>query len=54
MAKQALEGIKVADFTWAAVGPFITRYLADHGAAVVHVESSTNVDLVRVMPPYKD
>lgn len=39
MNKKACEGIKVLDFSWAAVGPMSVRYLADHGAAAIHVQS---------------
>ncbi|HJN92872.1 MAG TPA: CoA transferase, partial [Dehalococcoidia bacterium] len=46
--------LKVADFTWAAAGPILSRALADHGAMVVHVESEAHVDLARMLPPYKD
>ena len=38
MAKGALYGIKVLDFTIAAVGPFSTRILADMGAEVIRIE----------------
>ena len=49
------EGIKIADFSWVGVGPITTRYLADHGATVVKVESETRVDIVRaVLGPFKD
>ncbi len=51
---EALDGIKVVDFSWVMVGPMTTRYLADYGATVVHVESRTHVDLLRTTPPYKD
>jgi len=34
---QALEGLKVADFTWAVVGPMMARYLANHGATVARI-----------------
>lgn len=54
MSKQALEGIKVADFTWIAAGPVTTKYLADHGATVVRVESTTKPDHSRGWPPFKD
>ncbi|MDD5288063.1 MAG: CoA transferase [Dehalococcoidales bacterium] len=52
--KQALEGIKVADFSWSIVGPLAARYLADFGATVVHVESHTRPETQRVGGPYKD
>jgi crotonobetainyl-CoA:carnitine CoA-transferase CaiB-like acyl-CoA transferase len=51
---QTFDGLKVADFTWVGVGPIIVKALADHGAEVVHVESSTRVDVLRNAPPYKD
>jgi crotonobetainyl-CoA:carnitine CoA-transferase CaiB-like acyl-CoA transferase len=45
--QQSLAGLKVADFTWAGVGPLTTKALADHGASVVHVESASRVDTLR-------
>ena len=54
MSKQVFEELKVADFSWAIVGPVIARYLGDHGATVVRVESATRPDIVRASPPYKD
>ncbi len=51
---EALKGIKVADFSWVGVGPWTAKYLAEHGAEVVHIESSTRPDLLRTTPPYKD
>ena len=48
------EGIKVADFTHFGIGPMTGRYLADHGATVVHVESATRPDSVRTSPPFRD
>ena len=41
MKSQALEGVKVADFSWAGVGPMTGRELAEHGATVVRIESHT-------------
>lgn len=48
----ALKGLKVLDFSTLLPGPFATLMLADMGAEVIHVESPTRVDLVRIMPPY--
>lgn len=53
-ANQALQGIKVADFTWSAAGPITTRYLAAYGATVVRIESSSRPDVLRVSGPFKD
>ena len=52
---RALEGVKVVEFAAYAAGPGITKYLADHGATVVHVESRARPDGFRVnYPPFKD
>lgn len=51
---QALDGTKIVDFSWSAVGPLITKHMADHGAVVIHVESHTHPDPVRVMRPFRD
>ena len=48
----ALKGLKVLDFSTLLPGPFASLYLADMGAEVIHVESPTRPDLVRMMPPY--
>ena len=45
-------GLKVADLTWMAAGPLVTRELANHGATVVHAETMTRVDTMRWLPPY--
>ena len=47
-----LKGLKVLDFSTLLPGPFATLYLADMGAEVIHVESPTRPDLVRLLPPY--
>lgn len=52
--RYAFEGIKVADFTWVGVGPITTKYLADHGATVVRIESHTRPDVLRLAPPWRD
>ena len=49
-----LEGLKVADFSWVGVGPISGKYLADHGANVVRIESTTRADNLRTAGPYKD
>jgi benzylsuccinate CoA-transferase BbsF subunit len=46
--------LKVADFTWVAIGPITTKALADHGAIVVKIESETRPDPTRLSGPYKD
>ena len=48
------EGIKIADFSWVGVGPIATKYLADHGATVVRVETTSPLDILRVAGPCKD
>ena len=47
MKKQALAGVNVLDFGWAVVGGLSGKYLGDHGAQVVRVESATRPDLIR-------
>src|SRR5439155_2247573 len=42
------------EFMWAMAGPAITRVLADYGATVVRVESSTHLDASRTGGPYLD
>jgi crotonobetainyl-CoA:carnitine CoA-transferase CaiB-like acyl-CoA transferase len=49
---QVFEGLKVAEFAWTAVGPCTSRYLADHGATVVKIESHIRLDTLRVTTPY--
>ncbi len=48
------EGIRVADFAWVGVGPISAKYLADHGASVIRVESEKRPDVLRVGGPHKD
>lgn len=42
-----LEGIKVADFSWALVGPITGKTLSDFGATVVKIEGRKRIDLQR-------
>jgi crotonobetainyl-CoA:carnitine CoA-transferase CaiB-like acyl-CoA transferase len=52
---RALEGTRVVELGWAAAGPLVGTYLAQHGADVIHVESSTALDPFRsTYPPFKD
>ena len=48
------EGLKVADFSWVGVGPITAKYLADHGATVVRVETEGRPDILRIAGPFKD
>jgi crotonobetainyl-CoA:carnitine CoA-transferase CaiB-like acyl-CoA transferase len=48
------DGLKVADLSWIGVGPLTAKYLADHGATVVRVETSNPPDRLRVAGPFKD
>jgi benzylsuccinate CoA-transferase BbsF subunit len=52
MTKKALEGLKVAEFAWVVVGPSTSRYLADHGATVVKIESHKRLDTNRINGPF--
>jgi benzylsuccinate CoA-transferase BbsF subunit len=55
MPQRILEGVKVADFTWALAGPITTKILAIYGAQVVKIEGRTRPDVERAsVPPYKD
>jgi benzylsuccinate CoA-transferase BbsF subunit len=49
-----LADLKVLDFSWVGVGPITTKYLADHGATVIRVESHARLDVVRLGPPWHD
>ena len=52
MTKMALEGIKVADFSWFGAGPICAENLARFGATVVRVESEAHVDGLRSVMPF--
>ena len=54
MSRKVFEGIKIAEFAWVAVGPQSSRYLADHGATVVRIESHTHFDLMRGNSPFPE
>ncbi|MGH9969557.1 MAG: CaiB/BaiF CoA transferase family protein [Pyrinomonadaceae bacterium] len=53
--RDALEGLTVLEFGAYAAGPCISKYLANFGATVVHVESRERPDGFRLQyPPFKD
>lgn len=54
MSRLPLAGIRVADFTWIGAGSYTTKLLADFGAEVIKVESSTRMDSLRSTAPFKD
>jgi len=54
MSPLPFAGIHILDFTWYAVGPVTTKYLADYGANVVRIESAARLDGLRLAPPWKD
>src|SRR5438552_19113838 len=39
-----LNGVRILDFTWFAVGPWGPRMLTPYGAAVIHIEPPHQVD----------
>ena len=47
-----LRGIHVLDFSSTVLGPTTTRYLADHGATVVKVESAIHPETLRISSPF--
>jgi len=54
MPDKPLEGLKVLDFCWVAVGPMTTKYLSEHGATVIRVESAKRPETLRRAAPFKD
>ncbi|MGY6704369.1 CaiB/BaiF CoA transferase family protein [Roseinatronobacter sp.] len=49
---RALDGVKIADFSWVGAGPRSTKDLADNGALVIKIESARRLDLGRRSPPF--
>ncbi len=50
--KKPFTGLRVADLAWVGVGPTVSKYLADHGAEVIRVESSTYPEALRRVGPF--
>lgn len=46
-----LNGLKVLDFTTLLPGPYATQLLADMGAEVIRIESTTRPDMLNAIPP---
>jgi len=51
---KVLEGVKIVEFGWAIVGPMTTQFLAEYGAEVIKIESTSKPDSIRLMTPFKD
>ncbi len=51
--RQPLRHVRVLDLTWYATGPIGTKYLADHGAEVIKVESALRPDGLRQAPRWQ-
>jgi crotonobetainyl-CoA:carnitine CoA-transferase CaiB-like acyl-CoA transferase len=49
---EIFEGLKVADFSWIAAGPLISKDLANLGATVLRVETESRIDTLRFIPPW--
>lgn len=47
-----LDGVKVLDLSWVMVGPAVGRYLADYGATVIRVETTSRVETARTLAPF--
>lgn len=48
MNRAALEGIRIADFTWVWAGPYAVMLLAYMGAEVIKIESAKRIDSARM------
>lgn len=49
--RQALAGLKVADFSWSISRPLVAKLPGDCGAEVVDIESGTGLDKMRSTLP---
>ncbi len=51
--KRPLRNVRILDLSWYGVGPLGTKYLADHGADVIKIESALRPDGLRQAPPWQ-
>lgn len=51
---QPFSKLRIVDFSWAVVGPLITKYFADFGAEVIKIESALHPDTLRLSAPFAD
>jgi benzylsuccinate CoA-transferase BbsF subunit len=54
MGDRVFAGLKVAEFAWVIVGPSTSRYLAEHGATVVKIESHKRLETLRGTSPFAE
>ena len=47
-----LSDVKVLDLMWVMAGPAATRVMADYGATIVRIESTTRIDTARAVGPW--
>jgi crotonobetainyl-CoA:carnitine CoA-transferase CaiB-like acyl-CoA transferase len=47
MNKKPFEGLKLVEFTWGGVGPFVGNFLTYFGATTIRVESKARPDVTR-------
>jgi crotonobetainyl-CoA:carnitine CoA-transferase CaiB-like acyl-CoA transferase len=52
--EKLLAGVKVADFSWALVGPLTTQIFSDYGAEVIKIEGRSRPDPRRFSGLFKD
>ena len=54
MTTKILEGVRIAEFGWAVVGPLTASWAGNYGAEVIKVETRTRPDIIRTMTPFKN
>ena len=53
MVESVFRDLRVLDYCWVGAGAFVTKFLADHGADVIKIESRSRPDNLRLAPPYR-